>query len=932
MTNRFVVVDLETTGNSPKKGDKIIQFAAVVVENGEIKETFSSLVSSDKPIPLFIEELTGLNNDMLKDAPTFSEIAPKILQLLDGAFFVAHNVLFDLSFLQEELIDSGYEGFFGPVIDTVELSRIVFPTADSFKLTDLSIQEGLAHDRPHQADSDAYVTAELFLILINLLKDLPEVTLRQLLKLSGGLKSDIALLLDEYVLGKCSARDVMPEGLEIFQGLVLRKKEELEEIDHPSEGIYPSTTEEKEAMFQKAFKDYEKRDGQVQMLDHVYSAFQEERHALIEAGTGVGKSLAYLLPAAIFANNTNHKIVVSTYTTQLQEQLLSKDIPLLKKMVDFPLEVVLIKGRHHYISLEKFHQSLYEEEDNYDTSLTKMQILVWLTQTITGDYEELNLSSGGLLYWNRIKNDSSSFVNDRSWLSHDFYFLIRQRVNDAQIIITNHSLLMVDLNAENSILPPFEYVIIDEAHHLEKTVGKSFNQSIDYLSLRMLLSQFGSTDQRQTFFEFEQILKKLTIEDDEQLLHSFQMNQMIAELQFELDDLFRAIALFVKKNAKKGNQRLIKRVTHDESAKEWNSAVASAERCQFLLKDLHESLCKWVDFVKSQQFTLDEHQKITMNEVISFLDEIEQIRTQMKNLIIQPLPSHVTWIEMDGRATQNLTTIYSQPVIISEFLKEYFFEKKKSVVLTSATMTVNQSFDYVLDSLGLGKKDCSTLHIPSPFAYKEQVQVLIPEDLPEINKVPLSDYVAAITEHIISIAEVTKGRMLILFTSYDMLKKTHDLIKESGLLDDYVLFAQGITSGSRSRLTRNFQRFEKSILLGTSSFWEGIDIPGEALSCLIIVRLPFTPPDDPIAEAKGELIQANGQNPFSKHSLPEAVLRFKQGFGRLIRKKTDRGFVIIFDRRIVTTTYGKAFLKSIPSVPVKTLDINEMLTIIEEWL
>ncbi|WP_066047639.1 ATP-dependent DNA helicase DinG [Robertmurraya korlensis] len=932
MTNRFVVVDLETTGNSPKKGDKIIQFAAVVVENGEIKETFSSLVSSDKPIPLFIEELTGLNNDMLKDAPTFSEIAPKILQLLDGAFFVAHNVLFDLSFLQEELINSGYEGFFGPVIDTVELSRIVFPTADSFKLTDLATKEGLAHDRPHQADSDAYVTAELFLILIKLLRELPEVTLRQLLRLAGGLKSDISLLLDEYVLGKSSTRDVIPEELEIFHGLVLRKKEEIENIQHSAQGIYPSTPEEIEAMFLRAFNDYEKRDGQVQMLDHVYSAFLNERHALIEAGTGVGKSMAYLLPSAIFSNNTNNKIVVSTYTTQLQEQLLTKDIPLLKKMVDFPLEVVLLKGRHHYISLEKFHQTLYEEEDNYDTSLTKMQILVWLTHTETGDYEELNLSSGGLLYWNRIKNDSSSFVKDRSWLSHDFYFLIRQRVNEAKIIITNHSLLMADLNAENSILPPFEYVIIDEAHHFEKAVGKSFNQSIDYLSLRMLLSQFGSIDQRQTFYELEQIFKNTQIEDNHKLLHSFQINEMIVELQFEIDDLFRAVALFVKRSAKKGNQRLVKRVSHDESAKEWSSAVASAERCQFLLKDLYDSLNKWVDFVKSQQLTLDHHQRITMNEVVSFLDEIEEIRSHIKNLIIKPLSNQVTWIEMDARATQNLTSIYSQPVSISRLLKENFFDKKKSAVLTSATMTVNQSFDFVMDSLGLEEKNCSTLHIPSPFAYKEQVQVLIPDDLPEINKVPLSDYVAAITEHIISIAEATKGRMLILFTSYDMLRKTYDLIKESGLLDDYVLFAQGITSGSRSRLTRNFQRFEKSILLGTSSFWEGIDIPGEALSCLVIVRLPFTPPDDPIAEAKSEIIQAEGQNPFSKHSLPEAVLRFKQGFGRLIRKKTDRGFVIIFDRRIVTTTYGKAFLKSIPTVPVKTLDINEMLNIIEDWL
>jgi ATP-dependent DNA helicase DinG len=932
MTNRFVVVDLETTGNSPKKGDKIIQFAAVVIENGAIVETFSSLVSSDKPIPLFIEELTGLTDDMLKDAPDFSEIAPKILTLLDGAFFVAHNVLFDLSFLQEELINAGYEGFFGPVIDTVELSRIMFPTADSFKLTDLASKEGLTHDRPHQADSDAYVTAELFLRLIHLLKELPEVTLRQLLKLSGGLKSDISLLLDEYVLGKFSSEDNLPEGLELFHGLVLKQKEKLENKEVHTQMTFPDSPEKKEALFRRVFDDYEKREGQYRMLDQVYSAFQKEHHTLIEAGTGVGKSLAYLLPSAIFANNTNKKIVISTYTTQLQEQLLTKDIPLLRQMVKSPLDVVLLKGRHHYISLEKFHQSLFEEEDNYDTSLTKMQILIWLTQTETGDYEELNLSSGGLLYWNRIKNDTSTFVKDRSWLTHDFYFLIRQRVNEAKIIITNHSLLMADLTSESTILPSYEYAVIDEAHHFEKAASKSFNQSLDYLSLRMLLSQFGSIDQKQLFYELEQIFKNFNLEDSDEWIHAFQISEMLVELQYEIDDLFRAVAMYVKGNSKKSNQRFIKRVNHGESAREWKSAVASAERCQFIMKDLHESLSKWVNFVKQQQVTLDNQQKVTMNEVLSFLDELEEVRDHLRNSIIKPLPSHVTWIEMDGRATQNITTLYSQPVSISTFLKEHFFDKKKSSILTSATMTVNESFDYVLDSLGLEKEKCDTLSIPSPFVYEEQVQVFIPNDLPEINKAPITDYVAAITEHIISIAEATKGRMLILFTSYDMLKKTYDLIKESGLLDDYVLFAQGITSGSRSRLTRNFQRFDKSILLGTSSFWEGIDIPGEALSCLIIVRLPFSPPDDPIAEAKGEIIKATGANPFSKHSLPEAVLRFKQGFGRLIRKKTDRGFVIIFDRRIVTTTYGKAFLKSIPAVPVKTLDINEMLTIIDEWL
>jgi ATP-dependent DNA helicase DinG len=222
--------------------------------------------------------------------------------------------------------------------------------------------------------------------------------------------------------------------------------------------------------------------------------------------------------------------------------------------------------------------------------------------------------------------------------------------------------------------------------------------------------------------------------------------------------------------------------------------------------------------------------------------------------------------------------------------------------------------------------------IPSPFQYENQVQLLIPEDLPEVNSVSLDEYVVAITEHIITIAEATKGRMLILFTANDMLRKTYDLIKESGFLTDFVMIAQGITSGSRSRLTRNFKAFDKAILFGTSSFWEGVDIPGEDLSCLVVVRLPFSPPAEPLTEAKCQFIKNHGGNAFYDYSLPEAILRFKQGFGRLIRTNSDRGIMVVFDKRIVTTKYGGAFLKSIPSVPVKRGNINELIEFIYKWL
>jgi ATP-dependent DNA helicase DinG len=336
MLDKFVVVDLETTGNNPKKGDKIIQFAAVVIENGKITGSFSSLVNPQRSIPAFIEELTGLEDEMVKEAPLFAEIAPKVNSLLEGAYFVAHNVLFDLSFLQEELIQAGFEGFYGSVLDTVEMSRIIFPTADGYKLSDLAVREDLQHDRPHQADSDAQVTAELFLILVNRLYQLPQMTLRQLSQLSGGLKSDLQLLIDEIILDIDKNNENWHQDLEICQTLALKKVPN--HIDSTScssqdEYQYPANEEEKMKMVKKGFAAYENRTGQFQMMDGVYRAFEYENHTLIEAGTGVGKSIGYLLPIAYFARQKKLPVVVSTHTIQLQEQLIQNEMPLLTKIL-----------------------------------------------------------------------------------------------------------------------------------------------------------------------------------------------------------------------------------------------------------------------------------------------------------------------------------------------------------------------------------------------------------------------------------------------------------------------------------------------------------------------------------------------------------------------------------------------------------------------
>jgi ATP-dependent DNA helicase DinG len=933
MINKFVVIDLETTGNLPKKGDKIIQFAAVVIENGKITKQYSSLINPKRTIPIFIEELTGLNDEMVKDAPVFSEIATEVISLLDEAYFVAHNVLFDLSFLQEELIQAGFEGFYGSVLDTVEMARVLYPTADGYKLSDLAEREQLNHDRPHQADSDALVTAELFLILLEQLSLFPGRTLQQLSHLSGGLKSDLQQLVDEILIEKDKKLEEIPERIEIFKGLALKKQAITIDVKENVENYhYPKSEKEKCELVMKGFHTFAKRTGQFVMMDGVYQSFQNKHHTLIEAGTGVGKSLGYLLPIAYFAKQNKLPIVVSTHTIQLQEQIIKNEIPLLGKILPFKINSVLLKGRNNYISIERFHQTLMEENDNYDTILTKMQILVWLTETDTGDKDELNLSSGGLIYWNKIKNEPTVIFKNNDWQDKDFYLRAKVAAQKAEIIITNHSLLLSDLSGNKSILPEFDFCVIDEGHHFEKVASQFFGHSLDYLSTRLLLGQFGQYEQRQLFYQMEVLMNAIPAKKDG-LIDSFELNRMMVDLLYEMDEFFKLTALYARTHAtnKKGSYRAKVRFSSEDHSKEKTALVNSAERFSFQLKDLQTAILdrlQWIE--KQKEFLTIEQQSIT-EEIISFKNEILELRNTVLDCFIKE-SNFVKWIEFDSRSPQNVTTFFAQPATVANALKEKFFGEKKGVVMTSATMTVNHSFDYTMKEIGLDPAATVKMNIPSPFAYEKQVQLLIPEDLPEINSVSLDEYVVAITEHIITIAEATKGRMLILFTAYDMLKKTFELIKESGFLNEYVMIAQGITSGSRTRLTRNFKRYDKAILLGTSSFWEGVDIPGEDLSCLVIVRLPFSPPDEPLTAAKCQLITQLGGNAFSDYSLPEAILRFKQGFGRLIRTETDRGIMFVFDKRIVTTKYGKEFLKSIPSVPVKKGNIDELVELIHSWL
>ncbi|MEH7459235.1 helicase C-terminal domain-containing protein, partial [Bacillus sp. JJ1127] len=344
------------------------------------------------------------------------------------------------------------------------------------------------------------------------------------------------------------------------------------------------------------------------------------------------------------------------------------------------------------------------------------------------------------------------------------------------------------------------------------------------------------------------------------------------------------------------------------------------------LRKLLALLEKQADILQS---TLEWEMHVITGEFMHLIELLRKMVHSLQVLILEK-NSYVTWMETETKGTIHSTVLYAQPIHIGERFADEFLTRKRSVIFTSATLTVNHTFDYIKEELGLHDFAPDTLTVSSPFHYEEQVKLMVPTDVPLIKEVREEEYISEISKQIMKIAKATRGKMLVLFTSYEMLKETYVNLKNEDELEEYVILTQSVNNRSRSRLVRKFQEFDKAILLGTSSFWEGIDIPGDALSHLVIVRLPFTPPHQPMMEAKSEWMRNKGEDVFTKLALPQAILRFKQGFGRLIRTTTDTGTVFVLDRRLTTSFYGKKFLQSIPNVPLYEETLDQLLKRLEE--
>ncbi|MEQ6390365.1 ATP-dependent DNA helicase DinG [Bacillaceae bacterium S4-13-58] len=918
---KFVVIDVETTGNRPEKGDEIIEIGMVTIENGRITDQYHTLVLPSQQIPPFITNLTGITQDEVKDAPSFEEVIPEILSRLENSYFVAHHVQFDLGFINHGLKRYGYGSIQNKYFDTVEFSRVLFPTAPSYKLSQLASFLDIQHENPHRALSDALVTAKLTIKILDKLYALPYETLDRLHSLHKFLKSNWEEILSP-ILDQKKYEWNQTEEFDYYRGFAIKKQKPIEGVSHnPFMNFDTFLTKllGENGWIHEVMEGYEERPSQTKMAKTIYDAFSNKKHSLIEAETGTGKSLAYLLPAIFYSLQTGERVMVSTHTIQLQSQLLEKEIPLLKRLLPFPFEITLLKGKQHYLSLSRFEQELNQDiESNYDIALTKAMILIWLTETLTGDIDELQLPSSGLIFWKKISAEAEGVVDPKSsWFSRSFYQRARRAAQRSQIVITNHALLCTDIRNDYTLLPSYDLAIIDEAHHLENVASKHFGITLDYFSIQYALNRIMDKDGKGIVENFSNQVKN-------------GIETILEEIRFDADQLFSYLSYYSKELTKhQSSFNDVGRIQVEYKVNEseyWLAIKEMANRLIFLIREFVHQIYQYTQQLKEK----GTDSRDLLDQIDYSLEQFQQMIDSLEELLLVDRSGEVKWMEVQGSGAKNAVFLYQEPIHIGAKLYSSFFEKKNSVILTSATLTMKGSFQYTKDRLGLP----NTVHeeiLSSPYRYEQQVKLLIPNDFPIISNGDEHEFIDATCEAILSLAKITDGKMLVLFTSYDMLRKSYYIIKEMMDDDSYMVIGQGITSGSRSRLKKNFQAFDKAILMGTSSFWEGVDIPGEDLSCLVIVRLPFMPPTHPIYAAKAEDIKKQGKNPFMNLALPQAVIRFKQGFGRLIRSSTDRGIVFVCDQRIVQKQYGKYFLESLPKVPVTVDETRKVIEKASKW-
>ncbi len=621
---------------------------------------------------------------------------------------------------------------------------------------------------------------------------------------------------------------------------------------------------------------YELRPQQLEMVQAVAEAFAAPAHLLVEAGTGVGKSFAYLLPAIERVTRHKQRVVISTHTIALQEQLIHKDIPFLQSALPDKFSAVLVKGRSNYLGLRRLaaasrrEQMLFESDEEF---AQLRAIEEWAYQTTDGSLSDLPRTPSPAV-WERVRSDENNCLGRRcEHFGKCFYQQARRQAATAGLLVVNHALFFTDLALRQggaALLPKYDCVVLDEGHMAEPVAGDHFGIELADTQLIYLLNGLHNPrTNRGTVLALRKPAASRAVDAVRPIVARF-FDELVAW--------------------QKAGGRPNGRFTQPPPV---NNTVSPALR-------------KLRDQIRAQPGKLkDEDVKL---ELKAQLERLTAYADALAELLEQKHEGWVYWLEVGGKR-QRRVTLQGRPIDVSSTLREALFQKVPGVVLTSATLSTGRGdgFAYIKERLGL--TECRALSLGSPFNYGEQVELHLVPDMPDPSHP--TEFIPAACAAIRKYLTKSDGRAFVLFTGYDMMYRCADELEGFFAEKRITVMVQG-RGLPRSRMLEIFREDIRSVIFGTDSFWAGVDVPGEALSNVIIVKLPFEVPDKPPVEARVEQMRAAGQNPFTEYQLPVAILKLKQGFGRLIRARTDRGMVVILDPRVRTKPYGAAFLAALP--------------------